>query len=249
MANLKYSDKHNMVAFLKKPNESVGFITEYVIFPKASIDSKEYTITEASVRSKLQLADATGIHNLSDAEIYAGLATLGYVTEGAAMDQGEGSAQPTESHPTPVDPLPSDIFSSPHLIHHIINHPPHSPMLHTRRVDCDFAWSNGDSRLQVNRNFIDDLFLPRSDFASTRCCYGDMFSMISFDVTWLGLVLVKFVVGGIGLAGDIVSFSDLGCLVLILLSGFLLPVLKSILEGVFYVAWWRIWEASKSVVL
>ncbi|GJT67360.1 putative ribonuclease H-like domain-containing protein [Tanacetum coccineum] len=53
----------------------------------ASIDSKEYTITEASVRSKLQLADATGIHNLSDAEIYVGLATLGYVTEGAALDQ------------------------------------------------------------------------------------------------------------------------------------------------------------------
>ncbi|GJT58802.1 putative ribonuclease H-like domain-containing protein [Tanacetum coccineum] len=120
MANLKYFDKHNMVAFLKKPNESVGF-TEVVDFLKgtslryalthnptiydslvkqfwqtatvrtlangtqqlvASIDSKEYTITEASVRSKLQLADATGIHNLSDAEIYAGLATLGYVTEG-----------------------------------------------------------------------------------------------------------------------------------------------------------------------
>ncbi|GJW49170.1 hypothetical protein Tco_0090521, partial [Tanacetum coccineum] len=43
----------------------------------ASIDSKEYTITEASIKSKLQLADATGIHNLSDAKIYAGLATLG----------------------------------------------------------------------------------------------------------------------------------------------------------------------------
>ncbi|GJY35807.1 putative ribonuclease H-like domain-containing protein [Tanacetum coccineum] len=83
-----YSDKHNMVAFLKKPNESVGF-TEVVDFLKVktlangtqqlvtSIDSKEYTITEASVRSKLQLADATGIHNLSDAEIYAGLATFG----------------------------------------------------------------------------------------------------------------------------------------------------------------------------
>ncbi|GJZ52422.1 hypothetical protein Tco_0606937 [Tanacetum coccineum] len=163
MANLKYSDKHNMVAFLKKPNESVGF-TEVVDFLKgtslryalthnptiydslvkqfwqtatvrtlangtqqlvASIDSKEYTITEASVRSKLQLADATGIHNLSDAEIYAGLATLGYVTEGdivpllpamlagAAVDQGEGSAQPTEPHHTPVDPIPST-FHSPH---------------------------------------------------------------------------------------------------------------------------------------
>ncbi|GJX61198.1 hypothetical protein Tco_0294098 [Tanacetum coccineum] len=157
MANLKYSDKHNMVAFLKKPNESVGF-TEVVDFLKgtslryalthnptiwqtatvrtlangtqqlvASIDSKEYTITEASVRSKLQLADATGIHNLSDAEIYAGLATLGYVTEGdivpllpamlagAAVDQGEGSAQPAEPHHTPVDPIPST------------SQPPHSP--------------------------------------------------------------------------------------------------------------------------
>ncbi|GKF32499.1 hypothetical protein Tco_0102297 [Tanacetum coccineum] len=74
-------------------------------------------ITEASVRSKLQLADATGIHNLSDAEIYAGLATLGYVTEGnivplmpamlagAAVDQGEGSAQPTEPHYIAVDPI------------------------------------------------------------------------------------------------------------------------------------------------
>ncbi|GJV25816.1 putative ribonuclease H-like domain-containing protein [Tanacetum coccineum] len=48
----------------------------------ASIDNKEYTITEASVRSKLQLVDAAGISNLPDAEIYDGLATLGYVSEG-----------------------------------------------------------------------------------------------------------------------------------------------------------------------
>ncbi|GJU07309.1 putative ribonuclease H-like domain-containing protein [Tanacetum coccineum] len=83
-----YSDKHNMVDFLKKPNESVGFTefwqtatvrtlangTQQLV---VSIDSKEYTITEAYVRSKLQLADATGIHNLSDAKIYDRLATLG----------------------------------------------------------------------------------------------------------------------------------------------------------------------------
>ncbi|GJU98370.1 hypothetical protein Tco_1327641 [Tanacetum coccineum] len=120
MANLRYSDKHNMVAFLKKPTESVGF-TEIVDFLKgtslryalshnptiydslvkqfwqtatvrtlangiqelvASVDNKEYTITKASIRSQLQLADATGIINLSDAKIYEGLATLGYVSEG-----------------------------------------------------------------------------------------------------------------------------------------------------------------------
>ncbi|GKA31344.1 hypothetical protein Tco_0717649 [Tanacetum coccineum] len=187
MANLKHSDKHNMVAFLKKPNESVGF-TEVVDFLKgtslryalshnpaiydslvkqfwqtatvktlangtqqlvASIDSKEYIITEASVRSKLQLADATGIHNLSDAEIYAGLATLGYVTEGdivplppamltgAVVDQGEGSAQPAKPDRTPVDPLSSTsqppiqqpIPSPPHPSpphHSPLHSPPHS---------------------------------------------------------------------------------------------------------------------------
>ncbi|GKD34213.1 putative ribonuclease H-like domain-containing protein, partial [Tanacetum coccineum] len=137
---------------LLKPNESVGF-TEVVDFLKgtslrtlangtqqlvASIDSKEYIITEASVRSKHQLEDATGIHNLSDAEIYARLATLGYVTEGAAVDQGEGSAQPAEPHHTPVDPLsstsqppiPSPIPSPPHpppLPHSPLQSPLHSP--------------------------------------------------------------------------------------------------------------------------
>ncbi|GKA69450.1 hypothetical protein Tco_0775514 [Tanacetum coccineum] len=127
MANLKYIDKHNMVAFLKKPNESVGF-TEVVDF----------------------LKDATGIHNLSDAEIYAGLATLGYVTEGdivpllpamlagAAVDQGEGSAQPAEPHHTPVDPISSTsqppIPSPPHpspLPHSPYQSPPHSPLHHS----------------------------------------------------------------------------------------------------------------------
>ncbi|GJU31521.1 putative ribonuclease H-like domain-containing protein [Tanacetum coccineum] len=175
MANLKYSDKHNMVAFLKKANESVGF-TEVVDFLKGtslryalihnptiydslvkqfwqtatvrtlangtqqlitSIDSTEYNITKASIRSKLQLADATGIHNLSNVEIYAGLATLGgyagdfvpllpAMLAGAAVDQGEGSAQPAEPHHTPVDPISSTsqppIPSPPHP-----SPPPHSP--------------------------------------------------------------------------------------------------------------------------
>ncbi|GKC28525.1 hypothetical protein Tco_1035819, partial [Tanacetum coccineum] len=46
---------------------------------EASIDNKSYTIIEASVRSKLQFADATGISNLPDAEIYVGLTTLGFL--------------------------------------------------------------------------------------------------------------------------------------------------------------------------
>ncbi|GJZ34032.1 hypothetical protein Tco_0579468 [Tanacetum coccineum] len=59
----------------------------------ASIDSTEYNITEASVRSKLQLADATGIHNLSDAEIYVGLATLGSYEAPLPKGNTSGSAE------------------------------------------------------------------------------------------------------------------------------------------------------------
>ncbi|GJV01612.1 hypothetical protein Tco_1335181 [Tanacetum coccineum] len=140
MANLKYSDKHNMVAFLKKPNESVGF-TKVVDFLKgtslryalthdptiydslvkqfwqtatvrtlanrtqqliASIDSKEYNITEAS-----------GI-----------LCIPAAMWHGAAVDQGEGSAQPAEPHHTPVDPSPP--HQSPH--HSPLQSPHHSPL-------------------------------------------------------------------------------------------------------------------------
>ncbi|GJU78638.1 hypothetical protein Tco_1275708 [Tanacetum coccineum] len=104
MPNLQYSDKHNMVAFLKKPTESVSF-TEIVAFLKASSflklagiyrSIKSITITEASIRSQLQLADATCIINLSDVEIYEGLATLG------AMDSGNIHESPLRSYEAPL---------------------------------------------------------------------------------------------------------------------------------------------------
>ncbi|GKF03279.1 hypothetical protein Tco_0030202 [Tanacetum coccineum] len=135
MANLKYALTHNPTIYDSLVKQFWQTATIRTLAKRtqklvASIDSKEYTITEASVRSTLQLADATGIHNLFDAEIYAGLATLGYVTEGAVVDQGEGSTQPTEPHHTPVDPIPSTsqppIPSPPHPSppH---QSPPHSP--------------------------------------------------------------------------------------------------------------------------
>ncbi|GJT36976.1 hypothetical protein Tco_0936841 [Tanacetum coccineum] len=113
--SLRYALTHNLTIYdslVKQFWQTATIITLANGTPQliTSIDYKEYTITEASVRSKLQLAYATGIHNLSDAAIYVGLAILGYVTEGdivpllpamlagAAMDQGEGSAQPVESN-------------------------------------------------------------------------------------------------------------------------------------------------------
>ncbi|GKA34729.1 putative ribonuclease H-like domain-containing protein, partial [Tanacetum coccineum] len=71
----------------------------------ASIDSKKYTIAGASVRSKLQLADTIGIHNLSDANIICWICPLGDIVPllpamlaGAAVDQDKGSSQLAEPH-------------------------------------------------------------------------------------------------------------------------------------------------------
>nr|GFB44869.1 hypothetical protein [Tanacetum cinerariifolium] len=48
----------------------------------ATIDKTPYTITEELVRSHLQLADDGGVTDLPILEIYSGMDTLGYVTEG-----------------------------------------------------------------------------------------------------------------------------------------------------------------------
>ncbi|GJR27673.1 hypothetical protein Tco_1103905 [Tanacetum coccineum] len=49
---------------------------------RATIDTLEYTITEASVRSKLQLADASGISMLPNNEIFEGMGNMGYPADG-----------------------------------------------------------------------------------------------------------------------------------------------------------------------
>ncbi|GJW49382.1 hypothetical protein Tco_0090733 [Tanacetum coccineum] len=49
----------------------------------ATIDTTEYTITEASIRDKLHLADASGITMLPNNEIFEGMGHMGYPTDGS----------------------------------------------------------------------------------------------------------------------------------------------------------------------
>ncbi|GJT98839.1 hypothetical protein Tco_1094357, partial [Tanacetum coccineum] len=92
MASMKYCDKHNQVGFLKKPEESARFaeitatastLADGTLELRATIDTLEYTITEASVRSNLQLADASGISMLPNSEIFEGMGNMGYPTRGS----------------------------------------------------------------------------------------------------------------------------------------------------------------------
>ncbi|GJY40183.1 integrase, catalytic region, zinc finger, CCHC-type containing protein [Tanacetum coccineum] len=81
---IEFCDKHNMAAYLKKPTGSEGF-QEIVDFLNGShirtvdngeqeintiVDGKEFTITEASIRRHLQLADADGISVLPNTKIF-----------------------------------------------------------------------------------------------------------------------------------------------------------------------------------
>ncbi|GKA34513.1 hypothetical protein Tco_0720942 [Tanacetum coccineum] len=74
---------------------------------RATIDTLEYTITEASVRSKLQLADASGISMLPNNEIFEGMGNMGYPTDVVAVDHSAGQADQAVTQPLPFEPLPS----------------------------------------------------------------------------------------------------------------------------------------------
>ncbi|GKG32812.1 hypothetical protein Tco_0430322, partial [Tanacetum coccineum] len=91
MANLDFFDKHNIVAFLKKPEESEGFHQivdflnsthiKYALTKNPTIyvslihqfwqttsastsDGRVKTVTEASIRRHLKLEDSNGISTL-----------------------------------------------------------------------------------------------------------------------------------------------------------------------------------------
>ncbi|GKD04739.1 hypothetical protein Tco_1179713 [Tanacetum coccineum] len=132
MANLEFCDKHNMVAYLKKPTGSEGF-QEIVDFLNGShiryalttnptiyvsliekfwqtatiktvdnreqeitttVDSKEFTVTEASISRHLQLADVEGISVLPTTEIFDQLSLMGYVLTDDKLTFQKGKFSP-----------------------------------------------------------------------------------------------------------------------------------------------------------
>ncbi|GJT35872.1 hypothetical protein Tco_0926291 [Tanacetum coccineum] len=135
MASMKYCDKHNQVGFLKKPEEIKQFwqtatastLVDGTLELRATIDTLEYTITEASVRSKLQLAVASGISMLPNTAIFEGMGNMGYPTD---------VPPPPTSQPAPIEsttvppthvtaPEPSSPSTTPE--HETMEHPFEQP--------------------------------------------------------------------------------------------------------------------------
>ncbi|GKF71614.1 hypothetical protein Tco_0207728 [Tanacetum coccineum] len=76
MADLKFVDTHNMVAFLSKPAEKQFWSTFKAktvngeVQLQALVDGKKIIITESTVRRDLQLEDAEGVDCLPNATIF-----------------------------------------------------------------------------------------------------------------------------------------------------------------------------------
>ncbi|GJU09914.1 putative ribonuclease H-like domain-containing protein [Tanacetum coccineum] len=61
---------------------TINTIADGTLEIRTTIDTIGYTITEASIRDTLQLADATGITMLPNDEIFEGMGQMGYPTDG-----------------------------------------------------------------------------------------------------------------------------------------------------------------------
>nr|GEU29067.1 ribonuclease H-like domain-containing protein [Tanacetum cinerariifolium] len=136
--------QHNMVAVLKKPQGSKDF-HQIVDFLKAShirkielnatVDGHDKTITEASVRRHLKLADADGISTLPTTKIFEQLALIGYVTDSDKLTFQKGPTSPVRTQHTPTI-----IESSLHLQNISITYS--KTRTRTRRIDIRIPQSN-----------------------------------------------------------------------------------------------------------
>ncbi|GJU85503.1 hypothetical protein Tco_1293049 [Tanacetum coccineum] len=77
MSDLKFTDTHNLVAFLSKPAESEN--CQWGSIVQALVDGKKIVITESIVRRDLQLEDAEGTDCLPNATIFEKLTLIGFV--------------------------------------------------------------------------------------------------------------------------------------------------------------------------
>nr|GEV87603.1 hypothetical protein [Tanacetum cinerariifolium] len=91
MSTPTFAKTHNLIAYLEKPTESKGFeqIIDFLnkssvktindeVRIQALIDEKRVNIKESSIRHTLKLDDTEGTSCLANAEIFYGLAKMGY---------------------------------------------------------------------------------------------------------------------------------------------------------------------------
>ncbi|GJU94673.1 hypothetical protein Tco_1319429 [Tanacetum coccineum] len=98
MASLEFCDKHNMVAYLEKPEGSEGTNEDEVRGITATIDRKvKVFVSEASIRRHLKLEDSEGLKTLPTTEIFEQLALMGILSLNELKDLCTSLSKKVES--------------------------------------------------------------------------------------------------------------------------------------------------------
>ncbi|GKB37912.1 hypothetical protein Tco_0882854 [Tanacetum coccineum] len=116
-SHIRYALTHNPTihdSLVKKfwQTAIASTLTDGTLELRATIDTLEYTITKASIRSKLQLADASGISMLPNTEIFKGMGNMGYPTDGQADQAGIKSQPSSATVPPPPTSQPAPTEST-----------------------------------------------------------------------------------------------------------------------------------------
>nr|GEY73062.1 hypothetical protein [Tanacetum cinerariifolium] len=117
MARLAFCDYHNMIAVLEKYelntdfHQIVDFVEAFHLRIEttdegtqilATVDGKQRTISESSIRRNLKLKDEAGISSLPDVELFENLTLMGYnILPNQKFSFQKGLGTPTEPHHTP----------------------------------------------------------------------------------------------------------------------------------------------------
>ncbi|GJS76322.1 hypothetical protein Tco_0726203 [Tanacetum coccineum] len=145
----------------------------------AIVDGKEFTITEASVRRHLQLADVDGIGVLPTTEIFDQLSLMGYVLTDDKLTFQKGKFSPQEHTPLfpsmlaiqakegegsghPSEPQPPPSTSQP------INEE-QSPIVHIPNVPDETVYEEWDDRVERATTTAASLDAAQDSGGSPRC--------------------------------------------------------------------------------
>ncbi|GJY70477.1 hypothetical protein Tco_0474180 [Tanacetum coccineum] len=144
-SHIRYALTHNLTihdSLVKQfwQTATASTLVDGTLELRATIDTIEYTIIEASVQSKLQLADASGISMLQNTKIFKGIGNMGQADQAADQplpsEPLPSSSHPpiisatTESEPTPVaEPTPHPKLPSPEPNSEPIEHTFEQPSL------------------------------------------------------------------------------------------------------------------------
>ncbi|GJY11840.1 hypothetical protein Tco_0381149 [Tanacetum coccineum] len=114
MADLKFVDQHNMVAYLEKSNKNAEFhqIANFLSTCSINYALTAVVISESLERSDLLFNDEDGATCLTNDEIFENLALMGYEQLSTKLTfqkapEGEGSAIHPEPQPTPSTSQPN----------------------------------------------------------------------------------------------------------------------------------------------